>query len=158
MIHIIVAIDSRGAIGRGGNLLFHIREDLRRFKALTMGSTLVMGRRTFESLPGGALPGRRNIVVTRSATFSAPGVETAPSPETALAMAAEGPGDTFVIGGGQIYSALLPQADILDLTVVHRTAEDADTFFPPIDFDSYRIDCIDRRDGYDFVTLSRKPG
>lgn len=157
MIHIIAAIDSRGAIGRGGDLLFHIREDLRRFKALTMGQTLVMGRRTFESLPGGALPGRRNIVVTRSESFSAPGVETAVSPDEAVAMAADGPGDTFVIGGGQIYSALLPLADVLDLTVVHREADGADTFFPTIDFDAYRIESLDRRDGYDFVTLVRIP-
>lgn len=155
MIHIIVAIDRKGAIGKNGDLLFHLRDDLRRFKAITMGNTLVMGRKTFDSLPGGALPGRRNIVITRSEDFSAPGVETAKSPDEALAMAAAGPGDTFIIGGGQIYAATLPLADVLDLTVVDREAPDADTFFPVIDLDAYRITALDRRDGFYFVTLTR---
>ncbi len=155
MIHIIVAIDRKGAIGKNGDLLFHLRDDLRRFKAITMGNTLVMGRKTFDSLPGGALPGRRNIVITRSEDFSAPGVETAKSPDEALAMAAAGPGDTFIIGGGQIYAATLPLADVLDLTVVDREAPEADTFFPVIDLDAYRITALDRRDGFSFVTLTR---
>lgn len=155
MIHIIVAIDRKGAIGKNGDLLFHLRDDLRRFKAITMGNTLVMGRKTFDSLPGGALPGRRNIVITRSEDFSAPGVETAKSPDEALAMAAAWPGDTFIIGGGQIYAATLPLADVLDLTVVDREAPEADTFFPVIDLDAYRITALDRRDGFSFVTLTR---
>jgi len=156
MIHIIVAIDRKGAIGKNGDLLFHLREDLRRFKTITMGNTLVMGRRTFESLPGGALPGRRNIVITRSDDFSAPGVETAKSPEEALALAAAGPGETFVIGGGQIYAATLPLANVLDLTVIDREDPEADTRFPTIDLPAYRIDAIDRHDGFAFVTLVRK--
>ena len=156
MIHIIVAIDRHGAIGRGGDLLFHLRDDLRRFKALTMGNTLVMGRKTFESLPGGALPGRRNIVITRDAAFAAPGVETAASPAEALGMAAAGPGDTFVIGGGQIYAAMLPETDILDLTVVDREGEGADTYFPEVNLDGYRIAALDRRDGFSFITLERR--
>ena len=155
MIHIIVAIDRKGAIGKNGDLLFHLRDDLRRFKAITMGNTLVMGRKTFDSLPGGALPGRRNIVITRSEDFSASGVETAKSPDEALAMAAAGPGDTFIIGGGQIYAATLPLADVLDLTVVDREAPEADTSFPVIDLDAYRITALDRRDGFSFVTLTR---
>lgn len=155
MIHIIVAIDRKGAIGKNGDLLFHLRDDLRRFKAITMGNTLVMGRKTFDSLPGGALPGRRNIVITRSEDFSAPGVETAKSPDEALAMAAAGPGDTFIIGGGQIYAATLPLAEVLDLTVVDREAPEADTFFPVIDLDAYRITALDRRDDFSFVTLTR---
>lgn len=155
MIHIIAAIDRKGAIGKNGDLLFHLRDDLRRFKAITMGNTLVMGRRTFESLPGGALPGRRNIVITRSAEFSAPGVDVAKSPEEAIAMAASGPGDTFVIGGGQIYAATLPLADVLDLTVVDREDPEADTFFPVIDLDAYRLTALDRRDGFSFITLTR---
>lgn len=155
MIHIIAAIDRKGAIGKNGDLLFHLRDDLRRFKAITMGNTLVMGRRTFESLPGGALPGRRNIVITRSVDFSAPGVDVAKSPEEAIAMAASGPGDTFVIGGGQIYAATLPLADVLDLTVVDREDPEADTFFPVIDLDAYRLTALDRRDGFSFITLTR---
>ena len=78
-MNLIVAIDRKGAIGKGGDLLFHISADLRRFKALTMGNTIVMGRRTFESLPKGALPGRQNIVVTRQPDYAAPGVDVAHS-------------------------------------------------------------------------------
>ncbi len=153
MVCIIVAIDRRGAIGRGGDLLFYIKDDLRRFKALTMGNTLVMGRRTFESLPKGALPGRRNIVVSRNAAYTAPGIEVAPSLEAALALAANGPGDTFVIGGGQIYAQALAKADVLELTVVNAEAEAPDTFFPAIPLDDYRVEKIERGEGYSFVTL-----
>ncbi len=153
MLHIIVAIDRRGAIGRGGDLLFYIKDDLRRFKALTMGNTLVMGRRTFESLPKGALPGRRNIVVSRNAAYTAPGIEVAPTLEAALALAAAGPGDTFVIGGGQIYAQALAKADVLELTVVDAEAEAPDTYFPAIPLDYYRVEKIERGEGYSFVTL-----
>ena len=153
MVCIIVAIDRRGAIGRGGDLLFYIKDDLRRFKALTIGNTLVMGRRTFESLPKGALPGRRNIVVSRNAAYTAPGIEVAPSLEAALALAADGPGDTFVIGGGQIYAQALAKADVLELTVVDAEAEAPDTYFPAIPLDDYRVEKIERGEGYSFVTL-----
>lgn len=153
MLHIIVAIDRRGAIGRGGDLLFYIKDDLRRFKALTKGNTLVMGRRTFESLPKGALPGRRNIVVSRNAAYTAPGIEVAPTLEAALALAAAGPGDTFVIGGGQIYAQALAKADVLELTVVDAEAEAPDTYFPAIPLDDYRVEKIERGEGYSFVTL-----
>lgn len=153
MLHIIVAIDRRGAIGRGGDLLFYIKDDLRRFKALTMGNTLVMGRRTFESLPKGARPGRRNIVVSRNAAYTAPGIEVAPTLEAALALAAAGPGDTFVIGGGQIYAQALAKADVLELTVVDAEAEAPDTYFPAIPLDDYRVEKIERGEGYSFVTL-----
>lgn len=153
MVCIIVAIDRRGAIGRGGDLLFYIKDDLRRFKALTMGNTLVMGRRTFESLPKGALPGRRNIVVSRNAAYTAPGIEVAPSLEAALALAADGPGDTFVIGGGQIYAQALAKADVLELTVVDAEADAPDTYFPAIPLDDYRVEKIERGEGYSFVTL-----
>ena len=98
-ITIIAALASDGAIGRGGRLLFRISEDMRRFRRLTMGKPLVMGRRTFESLPG-ALPGRRNIVVTRNTGYAPAGAETAPSLEAAIAMCADA-GEVMVIGGGQ---------------------------------------------------------
>lgn len=153
MVCIIVAIDRRGAIGRGGDLLFYIKDDLRRFKALTMGNTLVMGRRTFESLPKGALPGRRNIVVSRNTAYTAPGIEVAPTLEAALALAAAGPGDTFVIGGVQIYAQALAKADVLELTVVDAEAEAPDTYFPAIPLDDYRVEKIERGEGYSFVTL-----
>lgn len=125
-----MAIDSNGAIGYRQNLLFYIKEDLRRFKKLTTGNTIVMGRRTFESLPKGALPDRRNIVVTRNPDFSAPGAETAPSLEDALRMASDS--DTYIIGGGQIYAGAMDLADTLEITRIHRAAPQADTFFPEI--------------------------
>ncbi len=157
MIRIIVAIDRRGAIGAAGDLLFHIREDMRRFRRLTTGNTVVMGRKTFESLPGGPLPGRRNIIVSASG-FTADGAETAPSLETALKMAADGPGDTYIIGGGTIYAAALPYADVLDITVVNAVHPAPDTFFPVIDLSQYRTtQCTAAADGdLFFVELTRK--
>lgn len=100
MIHIIAAIDQHRGIGYNGDMLYHIREDLRRFKSLTMGHTLVMGRKTFDSLPGGALPGRRNIVITHNEAWTAPGAERASSLAEALAMAA---GDEIYIIGADRY-------------------------------------------------------
>lgn len=151
----IIAIVARdGAIGRGGDQPFHIRDDFRRFKALTLGHPIIMGRRTFQALPGGALPGRRNIVVTRSASWYAPGIETAPSLEAAIALAGgkrndgnpenenapagddrkhthtENANEIFIIGGGEIYRQALPLADTLYLTEVDADVPDADTFFP----------------------------
>ncbi|MDE6041679.1 MAG: dihydrofolate reductase [Muribaculaceae bacterium] len=155
MIRIIAALDRRGAIGRDGDLVFHLREDLRRFKALTMGATLVMGRKTFESLPG-ALPGRRNIVVTRQTDYKGEGIETAPDLSAALRMAAESGGDTFVIGGAQIYQQALPFADCLDLTLIPRVAENPDTFFPTIPLDQFKVEAIQPGQDCTFVTLTRR--
>lgn len=155
MIRIIVAIDRNGAIGREGDLVFHIREDLRHFKSLTMGGTLVMGRRTFESLPG-ALPGRRNIVVTRQDGYTAPGAEVAADLPMALEIAAEGPGDTFIIGGAQIYAQTLPIAERLDLTLIPREAESPDTYFPVIPLDEFLVKDITPGEAVTFVTLIRK--
>ena len=135
-VHLIVAIDRRGGIGKSGDQLFYIREDLRHFKALTIGNTIIMGRKTFEALPNGALPGRRNIVVTRNPHFSAPGADIAVSLEAAVAMA-ETP--VFIIGGAQIYEKGLPMADVLHITVIDAIDPDADTFFPPIPFDRFRV-------------------
>lgn len=134
MISIIVAITAgKGAIGRKGDMLYHVSDDLRRFKSLTVGHTVVMGRRTFESLPKGALPDRRNIVVSRNPDFRAPGAEVARSLEEALALAADGE-QVFIIGGGQIYAEALPLADRLEITLIEAPEpDDADTFFPPID-------------------------
>lgn len=126
-VHLIVAVDRRGAIGRGGDLLYRIRQDLRRFKALTTGNTVIMGRRTWESLPG-ALPGRRSIVVTSNPDFRPAGADTAASPEEAIRMAADGPGEPFIIGGARLYAAMAHMADVLHITVVDDIAPDADTW------------------------------
>lgn len=131
-ITIIAIVAADGAIGRGGDQPFHIREDFRRFKEVTMGKPIVMGRRTFEALPKGALPGRRNIVLTGNPDWSAPGVERAATFEDALRMCS-GCGEIMVIGGGTVYRRAMPYADRLLLTRVDATVEDADTFFPEID-------------------------
>ena len=132
VISIIVACAGAGAIGRGGDLLFHISDDLKRFKRLTMGKPVIMGRKTFESFPNGALPGRRNVVITRQADYSAPSVETAQSLDDALSMCA-GADEVFVIGGGEIYRQALPAADRIYLTEIDAEVPDADTFMPEID-------------------------
>lgn len=154
MIHIIAAIDLRRGLGFRGEMLFHISEDLRRFKALTTGHTVIMGRRTFESLPGGALPNRRNIVLSRSSDLCVPGAETAPSLEAALAMTAGEP-EVFIIGGASVYAEGLACADVIDLTLIHQTAPEADTFFPEIE-PEFEIADTDSRDGFDFITYRRK--
>jgi dihydrofolate reductase len=114
--------------------LWHIREDMRRFKALTTGHPVIMGRKTWESLPEKfrPLPGRTNIVVTRQADYKARGAVVADSFETARVAAAraEGANETFIIGGGELYAAALPHANRLYLTLVNDNAA-ADTFFPP---------------------------
>lgn len=164
MVHIIVAIDRKGGIGRGGDLLFHLRDDLRRFKALTMGNTLVMGRRTFESLPGGALPGRRNIVITRQPDYRAEGAEVAPSLDEALRLAAEGnPEEIMIIGGGQVYEAAVGISHRIYLTEVCGEYPDADTFFPRLDFGQWVVEeasepLTDAASGlgYRFLTLRRR--
>ncbi len=128
MVTIIAAVGRDKAIGRNGDLAFHIREDMRHFKALTTGHTVVMGRKTFESLPKGALPERRNIVVTGQAGYNASGIERAGSLEEALTMA-EGE-EVFVIGGGEVYRQAIGVADRMELTVIDADSPDADTFFP----------------------------
>lgn len=135
-VHLIVAIDRNNAIGRGGDLVYRLREDLRRFKKITTGNTIVMGRRTWESLPC-ALPNRRNIVVSRQKDYTAEGAETAATLQQALAMAADGPGDTYILGGAQLYRAALPLVDVLDLTYIDAETSDADTFFPAIPYDEF---------------------
>jgi dihydrofolate reductase len=114
-ITLVVARARNGVIGRDGRLPWHLPADLKRFKALTMGSAMVMGRRTFESLPG-LLPGRRHIVLTRDCEWSAEGAEVAHTVEGALALAGE---DTVsVVGGAEIFALFLPLADRIELTEV----------------------------------------
>lgn len=131
-ISIIVAIAENNAIGKDNKLLWHISEDLKRFKKLTTGHTLIMGRNTFLSLPNGALPNRRHIVISDVADESFDGCEMASSIDAAIAMAGSSE-ECFVIGGGMVYAQFLPMAGKLYLTRVHHSFE-ADTFFPEIDF------------------------
>lgn len=131
MIAIICALAQNRAIGHKGDLLYHLRADLRRFKELTTGHTIIMGRRTFESLPKGALPNRRNIVLTRQSDYSAPGIEVFPSLQEAL-QAVNPKEQAFIIGGASVYAEALPLADRLYLTHIHATPAEADVFFPEI--------------------------
>lgn len=129
----VVAVSRNGIIGRAGTLPWRISSDLKHFKQITMGKPVIMGRKTWESLPRKPLPGRRNIVVTRRANYIAQGAEIVDSPDAALTLAAESGGDEIsVIGGGDIFAALLPSADRLYLTEVDLDIE-GDTYFPPID-------------------------
>jgi len=114
-VTLVVARATNGAIGRNGDLPWRISADLKRFKALTMGSAMIMGRRTFDSLPR-LLPGRRHIVLTRGRNWSAPGAEVAHSVEEALGMAGDEP--VSIIGGAEIFELFLPHADRLELTEV----------------------------------------
>ena len=139
-ITLIAAIARNGVIGRDGGLPWHLPADLKRFKEVTRGHQVVMGRRTFESLPG-PLPKRRNIVVTRQADYQAEGIEVAHSLDEAIAMAeahAESPDEVlFVLGGAVLYEAALPIADRLDLTMVDAEV-DGDTRFPAFDESAWR--------------------
>lgn len=127
---LIAAVARNGVIGRDGALPWRLPEDLRRFRALTTGHSIVMGRRTWQSLPR-ALPGRQNIVVTRQTGFVADGAVVVHSLDAALAAAAY-PEPAFCIGGAEIYRAALPSADTAYITEIARDFE-GDTTFPPLD-------------------------
>lgn len=128
-ITLVVARADNGVIGNKGALPWHIPEDLKHFKQRTMGKPMVMGRKTFESLPG-LLPGRRHIVVTRDREWQADGAEVAHDAESAIALAGDVP-EITVIGGAEIYRLFLPHAKRIELTEVHRSP-DGDTKMPPL--------------------------
>jgi len=128
-INIIAAVAENGAIGCQNKLIYRLPDDMKRFKALTIGHTVLMGRKTYESLPKGALPERRNIVVSRTVK-ELPGCDVYSSIEAAFESCAADE-EVFVIGGSSIYEAALPKANRLFITEVHDTPKDADTFFPP---------------------------
>ncbi|WP_297298829.1 dihydrofolate reductase [uncultured Methylovirgula sp.] len=162
----IVAVADNGVIGRGNALPWHISADLKRFRALTLGKPLIMGRKTFASL-GRALPGRETIVVTRDPSFKPPaGVYTASDIDTALALAeirakALGAAEIVIAGGGEIYAAVIDRLDRLHVTYVHCRPE-GDAFFPPLDWSHWREICRedhaaeqDGDAGYAFVDYIR---
>lgn len=171
MISIIVAIAENRAIGLKNGLIYWLPNDMKRFRRLTTGNTIVMGRKTFESLPKGALPNRRNIVVSRSAAKDAfAGAECYGSLEEALLAARSGydyegnhSENVYIIGGASIYEQALGLADRLCLTCVHDTPAEADTFFPEIDEAVWKV--TEREDyepdekhefSYSFVDMIRK--
>jgi len=151
IVTLVVARADNGVIGKDGALPWHIGEDLRRFKALTMGSVMIMGRKTFEGLPG-LLPGRRHIVLTRDRAWRAEGAETAHSVEEALALAGDSP--VSVIGGADIFALFGPRADAVELTEVHGDHE-GDTRMPAFDPARWREAAREARGSHSFVRLER---
>ena len=162
-ISIIVAVADRNAIGRNGNLLYRLKPDMRHFKSMTMGHPVIMGRKTWESLPG-ALPGRRNIVISRNRHYKAEHAEVVGSLKEAIEIA--GDEEIFIIGGAAIYAEALPQATRMYLTEIEAPCAGADTFFPDYCKDEWRETEVGFDTGvqtdpetqlrYRFVCLSRK--
>ena len=173
MLSIIACISKKSrAIGYQNRLLYHIKSDMTRFRELTTGHVIIMGRKTYESLPNGALPHRRNIVVSKSRK-ELPNCEVYASLEEALAAVTNETGrdeagtdhtiidkECFIIGGESIYSQALPLADKLYLTIVDQEPEDADTFFPAINPEAWEVTEKEMRNENDltltFLTLYRK--
>lgn len=159
-IVLVVAVADNRVIGADGGMPWHLSADFRRLKALTMGKPLVMGRRTFDSLPG-ILPGRRHIVITRDAAWEAEGTERAGSLGEALTIA-NAP-HIIIFGGAQVYAEALPMADRIELTEVHASPS-GDTRFPAFDRAEWSETFREahppegKLPGFDFVTLVRKPG
>ena len=132
MLSLIVAISENNAIGKAGDLLCHLPNDLKHFKEITTGATVVMGKKTFFSLPRRPLPNRRNIVLTRDVSFVYDNTEVAHSIQE-LEQMVQTDNRVFIIGGGEVYKQFMPLVDELHITHIHHTWEDADTFFPAID-------------------------
>ena len=164
--HVVIAIAAIGektrALGKDNHLIWSIPDDLKRFKKKTTGHPIIIGRKTHESLPIKPLPNRTNIILTRNTSIKLPGgALVAHSPEEALAIARHAPGnDTiYVIGGAEVYRAMLPHIDILDLTLVEeQTPTKADTHFPEYSEFSVlvlREDCAHNGLHYSYVTLAR---
>ena len=131
-LSVIVAADRGGAIGLRGGMLWHLPGDLRRFKAITTGKAVVMGRKTWESLPRRPLPGRLNVVITRQPGYRAEGATVVGSLREAVGVAAGSP-EIFFIGGGEVYRQAMPMATRLYLTRILDRAPEADTWFPDVD-------------------------
>ena len=131
LVTLIAAVAENRIIGREGDLPWRLPDDLRRFKRVTTGHVVIMGRRTWEAGGGRPLPGRRNVVVTRQSGYAADGAEVVRSLEAAFDLAA-GEARVYVLGGGEIYAQALPRADELDLTIVHAEPE-GDARFPEWD-------------------------
>ncbi len=162
-LSIIVAIAKNNAIGLNNKLIYWLPNDLKRFKSLTTGNTIIMGRKTFESLPKGALPNRRNIVLSRNGNEADfPGAELYRSLDEALAKC-KNDAEVFIIGGASLYAEALPIANRLCLTYVDDTPAEADTFFPTFDTTTWKETFREDHDidekheqRYSFIDLERK--
>lgn len=159
-VTLVVAAAENGVIGKDGGLPWRIADDLKRFKALTMGYPIVMGRKTWDSLPRKPLPGRTNIVITRQKNWAAEGAVTAHSVEDAILKAGDAD-EIFVIGGAEIYAAAMPLATCIELTEVHREFE-GDAVLPALEGEWQEVarEGHQQEDGltYSFVTLERVVG
>lgn len=161
-IVLVVAMSENRVIGRDGGLPWQISADLKHFKAVTMGSPIIMGRKTWDSI-GRALPGRRNIVITRNAEFTLGDADTVTTIDAALALCRDDDAEkAMIIGGGQIYAETIKIADVIELTEVHETI-DGDTVFPEIDTALWQetareMQLSETPDGpnFSFVTLIRR--
>ncbi len=153
IISIIVAKAKNNAIGKDNQLLWHISEDLKHFKEITSGHSIIMGRKTYESI-GRPLPNRRNIIISRKITDAPTGTEIAKSLEHAIMMC-EGEEEIFITGGGQIYKEAIDIADRLYITEVDGEPE-ADTFFPSIENDDSWKECFrEKHEGFCFINYER---
>ncbi len=160
---IIVAVDENNAIGKDNKLLWHLSDDLKRFKTLTQNHAVIMGRKTFESL-GRPLPNRINIVISSNSDYPVPeGVILTHSLEKAIEIAKKNDENPFIIGGGNIYSQSLDFTDTIEMTRIHTQVEEADTYFPQLDFSQWEktfeeFHPKDEKHMYDFtfLTYSRK--
>lgn len=162
MISIIVAIAEANAIGQKGDLLCHMSADLRHFKSITSGHTVIMGKRTWFSLPKHPLPGRRNIVISDVEGERLEGAEVVYSLEAAQQLIAADE-EAFIIGGGMVYRQFLPLADKLYITHIHHRFEEADTFFPEIDATTWSVETAERHEAdadnpypYTFTTYTKR--
>ncbi|NFA42766.1 UNVERIFIED_ORG: diacylglycerol kinase [Clostridium botulinum] len=162
MLSIIVAIAKNNVIGNDNKLIWHISEDLKRFKEITSGKTIVMGRKTFESLPG-VLPNRKHIILTRDKNFKVNSecVEIIYDFDELLSKYKNSDTEVFIIGGGEIYKQLLPHTHKLYLTKINKDF-DGDTYFPQINYDDFKVDyesdiITDEKSKleYNFINLSR---
>lgn len=160
-VSLIAALDRHFAIGKGNALPWHLPDDLKHFKALTLGKPVLMGRKTAQSL-GRALPKRRNLVLTRSGEVPFAGMEPVASLDAALALAQSDGPELCVIGGGEVYALALPRATHLHLTHVETIVEDADAFFPRFDARDWRETARTHHPadaahplGFDFVDYER---
>jgi dihydrofolate reductase len=158
-ISIIVAASANNVIGDDGELPWYLPEDLKRFKATTMGKPMIMGRATFDSI-GRALPGRRSIILTRQEGFKAEGCDVVPTIEAALASAGDAD-EVMIVGGGEIYRQFLPMADRIYLTRVQAEIN-GDTLFPELDMNEWDVVAVEeypagdeREIGFDVETLDR---
>lgn len=165
-ISIVVAVSDNNAIGAMGKLLWRLNKDMQYFKEVTWGHHVLMGRKTWDSIPPkfSPLPGRTNVIVTRKQGFVCEGCKVVDSIEQGIAIAQQaGEQELMVIGGGEIYKQALPLANKIYLTKVHHTFSDADTFFPELDMTQWNVlntewNMADEKNEFDFefIVLERK--